>query len=227
MSILLVPASTTISVWGVNPSISTSSWFNVFSRSSLPPPPNPPLPRLRPTASISSMKMIDGVSLRAFSNRSRTREGPTPTNISTKSLPLMEKKGTPASPATAFASKVFPVPGGPTRIPPLGIFAPNFLYFSGLLKKSTNSLTSTLACFRPATSANFVVDFTSACVFTLALPIEKMLPPPPGRPPPAPLDIIRIMSTRLPINRMEGRALRMSSAQILSLTYCTGMNSPG
>jgi hypothetical protein len=40
-------------------------------------------------------------------------EAPTPTNISTKSEPEMEKNGTPASPATARASSVLPVPGGP------------------------------------------------------------------------------------------------------------------
>ncbi len=34
---LLVPASTTTPVEGEKPSISTSSWFSVFSRSSLPP----------------------------------------------------------------------------------------------------------------------------------------------------------------------------------------------
>ena len=40
------------------PSISTSSWFSVCSRSSWPPPR--PAPRWRPTASISSMKMMHG-----------------------------------------------------------------------------------------------------------------------------------------------------------------------
>ena len=40
-------------------------------------------------------------------------EAPTPTNISTKSEPEMVKNGTPASPATARASSVLPVPGGP------------------------------------------------------------------------------------------------------------------
>ena len=54
-----------------------------------------------------------GVFCLACSKRSRTREAPTPTNISTKSEPEMEKKGTPASPATARASRVLPVPGGP------------------------------------------------------------------------------------------------------------------
>ena len=40
-------------------------------------------------------------------------DAPTPTNISTKSEPEIEKNGTPASPATARASSVLPVPGGP------------------------------------------------------------------------------------------------------------------
>ena len=35
------------------------------------------------------------------------------TNISTNSEAAMEKKGTPASPATALARRVLPVPGGP------------------------------------------------------------------------------------------------------------------
>ena len=57
---------------------------------------------------------------------SLTLEAPTPTNISTKSDPEIEKKGTFASPATALAKRVFPVPGGPTIKTPLGIFPPSF-----------------------------------------------------------------------------------------------------
>ena len=75
------------------PSISTSSWFSVCSRSSWPPPM--PAPRWRPTASISSMKMMQGEFCFACSKRSRTRLAPTPTNISTKSEPEIEKNGTP------------------------------------------------------------------------------------------------------------------------------------
>ena len=40
--------------------------------------------------------------------------------------------GTFASPATAFASIVLPVPGGPTSRTPLGIDAPTSEYFFGL-----------------------------------------------------------------------------------------------
>ena len=96
-----------------NPSISTRSWFRVCSRSSCPPPR--PLPRRLATASISSINMIHGAFFFASWNRSRTREAPTPTNISTKSEPEMLKNGTPASPATAFARSVLPVPGGPSK----------------------------------------------------------------------------------------------------------------
>ena len=71
------------------------------------------------------MKMMQGACRSACSNRSRTRAAPTPTNISTNSLPLKEKKGTWASPATARDSSVLPVPGRPTSSTPLGILAPS------------------------------------------------------------------------------------------------------
>ncbi len=70
------------------------------------------------------MKIMQGACFFAVSNISRTLEAPTPTNISTKSEPEIVKKGTFASPAIAFASNVFPVPGGPTVNTPLGIFPP-------------------------------------------------------------------------------------------------------
>ena len=61
-----------------------------------------------------------------------------------KSEPDTEKKGTLASPATARAISVFPVPGGPTNKMPFGIRAPMALYLSGLFKKETTSLISSL-----------------------------------------------------------------------------------
>ena len=120
------------------PSISVSNWFNVFSRSSFPPC-IPPFPLALPIASISSMKIIAGDLAFAWAKRSLTLEAPTPTNISTKSEPESEKNGTLASPATAFANKVFPVPGGPTKRTPFGILPPSLVYFSEFFKKSTTS----------------------------------------------------------------------------------------
>ena len=127
---LLVAARINTPLDGSNPSISARSWLRVCSLSSLPPPYLES--RLLPMASISSMNMIHGADCCACLNRSRTLEAPTPTNISTKSEPESEKKGTPASPATALARSVLPVPGGPTRSAPLGSFAPIWVYLAGL-----------------------------------------------------------------------------------------------
>ena len=132
------------------PSISVSSWLRVFSLSSFDEK-FAFLPLARPIASISSIKTIHGAFCLAWLKRSRTLDAPTPTNISTKSEPDIEKNGTSASPATAFAKRVFPVPGGPTRSAPLGIFPPSFVYLSGFLRKSTISVTSCFASFKPAT----------------------------------------------------------------------------
>ena len=61
-----------------------------------------------------------------------------------KSEPLTDMNGTPASPATALARRVLPVPGGPTRRMPLGMRAPMSLKRAGVLRKSTTSLISSL-----------------------------------------------------------------------------------
>ena len=72
-------------------------------------------------------------------NRSRTRLAPTPTNISTKSEPLIEKNGTSASPAIALASSVLPVPGSPTSSTPRGMRPPRRWNFFGFFRNSTIS----------------------------------------------------------------------------------------
>ena len=147
-------------------------------------------PLALPIASISSIKIIAGDFSFACLNRSRTLLAPTPTNISTKSEPESEKNGTFASPATAFANNVFPVPGGPTSIAPLGIFPPSFVYFSGDLRKSTISVISSLASSNPATSLNVTLTSSLFINFPCVFPILKIWPPPP--PPPLILFIINI-----------------------------------
>ena len=164
------------------PSISTNIWFKVCSRSSCPPPK--PEPRLRATASISSIKMIHGAFFFASANKSRTRDAPTPTNISTKSEPDKLKNGTPASPATALASSVLPVPGGPTIRIPFGILAPTSVYFAGLSKKSTISSNSSFSSLRPATSINFFAFGESGSILVARLLpksiiFEPLAPAPP------------------------------------------------
>ena len=103
------------------------------------------------------MKMMAGAAFLACSNRSRTRAAPTPTNISTNSEPEIEKNGTPASPATARASSVLPVPGGPTSRTPFGMRAPRRPYCFRSFRNSTISSSSALASSTPATSAKLVL----------------------------------------------------------------------
>ena len=98
-------------------------------------------------ASISSMKMIEGARLRASANRSRTRDAPTPTNSSTNADPVTDRNGTCASPATARAMRVLPVPGGPTMSTPRGPVAPAAAYRCGSRRKSTTSL---ISCLTPS-----------------------------------------------------------------------------
>jgi hypothetical protein len=119
------------------------------------PPLKPAVPdvRARPIASSSSMKMIDGCASFACEKRSRTRDAPMPTIASTNSDADIEKNGTSASPATARASSVFPVPGGPLSRTPWGMRPPRRRYFSGWRRKSTISVSSSFASSIPATSA--------------------------------------------------------------------------
>ena len=156
-------------------------------------------------ASISSIKMIEGDFSLACRNKSRTREAPTPTNISTKSDPEREKKGTCASPATALARSVFPVPGGPTSSAPFGIFPPKEVYFSGFLRKSTISCTSSLAPSSPATSWKVIfLSFSPSKSLARERPILKNCPPP--KPPPA----RRIKNIQRPTKSTSGNTTVMS-----------------
>ena len=159
------------------PSISTRIWFSVCSRSSWLPPS--PAPRCRPTASISSTKMMHGEFFLACSNRSRTRLAPTPTNISTNSEPEIEKNGTPASPEMALAISVLPVPGGPTSSTPLGMRAPSEANFCGSLRNSTTSWSSCLDSSAPATSAKVTVGLSPVNIRARLLPKENAWLPAP------------------------------------------------
>jgi hypothetical protein len=125
------------------------------------------------------MKTIDGAFAFACSKRSRTRLAPTPTNISTKSDPEMLKKGTPASPATARASSVLPVPGGPYKSTPLGILAPIAWNFCGASRYSLISCNSSTASSRPATSANVIFgwSFETSRAFDFPKDMTRLPPP--------------------------------------------------
>mmetsp|Transcript_27843 Transcript_27843/g.68663 ORF Transcript_27843/g.68663 Transcript_27843/m.68663 type:complete len:225 (-) Transcript_27843:346-1020(-) len=166
----LVAAITITPRFPSKPSISVRIWLSVCSRSSLPPMPEPEPARWRPIASISSMKMMQGELSLACLKRSRMRDAPTPTNISTNSEPDAEMKPTPASPATARAKSVLPVPGGPSRSTPRGARAPTAANLPGVFRKSTTSRSSSLEPSQPATSANVTPVFGSSCTVLLDLP---------------------------------------------------------
>lgn len=91
--------------------------------------------------------------IRNLLNKSRTRLAPCPTKTSSNSGPAAWKNGTLASPATARANNVLPVPGGPTNKTPLGNLPPKFENFSGFLRNSTTSFNSCLASSQPLTSS--------------------------------------------------------------------------
>ncbi len=92
------------------PSISTSNWFSACSRSSLPPPRPALATRWRPTASISSMKIMQARSswpvrtCRACGSRRRRRTFPR-----SRSRNGEEVHRWPHRPRIS----VLPVPGGP------------------------------------------------------------------------------------------------------------------
>ena len=98
----------------------------------------------------------------------------------------MDRKWTPASPATARASRVLPVPGGPTSSTPLGMRAPRARKRLGSFRNSTISCSSAFSSTAPATSLKVTLRCSSAPVRVRALPKRAVLSPP-APPPPAPL----------------------------------------
>ena len=86
------------------------------------------MPLCLPTASISSIKIIQGEFCLALENNFLTLAAPRPTYNSTNSLAAIEIKLALHSLAIALAIRVLPVPGGPSNKIPLGIWAPAISY---------------------------------------------------------------------------------------------------
>ena len=144
------------------------------------------------------MNTMAGAFFLACSNRSRTRDAPTPTYSSTKSEPEIDKNGTPASPATAFAISVLPVPGGPTSSTPLGMRAPICTNFCGFFRNSTISCSSAFSSSAPATSLNVTLFLPSCASFARALP--NCIGP---APPPDCLFIMKYQNAPISTTRMR------------------------
>ena len=141
MSFLFVhPMTLTLSRF-LNPSSSESNCMNVrwTSRS----PEVPTSTRTEAIASSSSIKIMLGDFAFARSKISLTSFAPSPMNFCTSSLPAISMNVLFVEFATALASRVFPVPGGPYRSIPFGGVIPIFLNSSGFL--SGSSITSLIS----------------------------------------------------------------------------------
>ena len=110
------------------------------------------------------MNTIAGDFLRAALNRRRIRAAPRPANISTNEAADWEKNVAPDSWATALASSVLPVPGGPCRRMPLGTLAPMWRKRLGSRRYSTTSRSSSLASSAPAISAQPICGAESGLI---------------------------------------------------------------
>eukprot|EP01139_Manchomonas_bermudensis_P010055 Amastigsp_a339885_343.p3 type:complete len:140 gc:universal Amastigsp_a339885_343:266-685(+) len=104
MMVLTLPSSSKPSIW-----LSSSIRVRWISRSA----DVPWLKRLPPIASISSMKMMHGSCSRAYANISRMTRALSPMYLSTIADETTLRKLQFICDATARASRVLPVPGGP------------------------------------------------------------------------------------------------------------------
>ncbi len=111
MSGLLVAAMMQTSPRRSKPSISERSCVSV--RWTSLPPELASSSRIAPIESISSMNRIEGDFFRAILKTSRTRRAPSPTYFCANSDPTTRMNVASVRAATAFARRVFPVPGGP------------------------------------------------------------------------------------------------------------------
>ncbi|BAP73219.1 cell division control protein 48 [Kluyveromyces marxianus] len=93
------------------PSISVNNWLTTLSEAPPASPKDPP--RALAMESNSSKKTTVGAAALALSKISRMFDSDSPYHILSNSGPLTEMKLADTSVATAFASKVLPVPGGP------------------------------------------------------------------------------------------------------------------
>ena len=82
------------------------------------------------------------------------RAAPSPANISTNDEADWAKNSAFDSCATAFASSVLPVPGGPCSRMPFGTRAPSLRKRFGSRRNSTTSRSSSFDSSTPATSSH-------------------------------------------------------------------------
>ena len=130
ISSLLVAAMILMLEMLLKPSISVRSCMKVRWTSLSPEVPESR--RCPARLSISSMKKMAGARSQARAKRSLTSFAPSPMNFWISSEATRWMKVVLVLFATALASKVFPVPGGPCNKTPRGGWMPSFLKSSGL-----------------------------------------------------------------------------------------------
>mmetsp|Transcript_18411 Transcript_18411/g.58528 ORF Transcript_18411/g.58528 Transcript_18411/m.58528 type:complete len:201 (-) Transcript_18411:215-817(-) len=128
------------------------------------PPESLPLPRAGARESSSSKKSTQGCMSRAFWKRLRTFRSLSPMYMESSSGPLTLRKCTRHSVATALASSVLPVPGGPKRRTPLRTFSPakRWPCESGSVMQF---MISSFAPCRPPMSAHCTLDARVTATF--------------------------------------------------------------
>mmetsp|Transcript_18819 Transcript_18819/g.58550 ORF Transcript_18819/g.58550 Transcript_18819/m.58550 type:complete len:284 (-) Transcript_18819:457-1308(-) len=113
-------------------------------------PPAPSSNRAPPNESISSKNRMHAFLLRAIWKSSRTMRAPSPTYFCTSSEPDTRIKVQSVWCATARASSVLPVPGGPNSSTPFGCAMPRLSNSSGcLMGSSITSLISFTCLSKP------------------------------------------------------------------------------
>ena len=142
-------AITTTSSAPPKPSISTSSWLSVWSFS-----PEMSLPRVAPTASSSSMKMIAGRRLARLAEQAPdARRAEAGEHLDERGRRLREElraRLVRRRPSRAASCRCR---AGRAAGCPCGTFAPSFLKRFGSRRNSTTSRSSSLASSTPATSS--------------------------------------------------------------------------
>ena len=146
-----------------------SNWFNnssIVLCTSLSPPRLESI-RVPPIESISSMKMIEGACSLAITNNSRTILDPSPIYFCTNSDPETRIKQQSVWWATARASRVFPVPGGPYINTPLGWAIPSDSNSSGCFIGSSITSFISLICFSNPPTMSYVASGTASTLIKL------------------------------------------------------------
>eukprot|EP00349_Pseudokeronopsis_sp_Brazil_P011407 CAMPEP_0202979728 /NCGR_PEP_ID=MMETSP1396-20130829/85807_1 /ASSEMBLY_ACC=CAM_ASM_000872 /TAXON_ID= /ORGANISM="Pseudokeronopsis sp., Strain Brazil" /LENGTH=110 /DNA_ID=CAMNT_0049719297 /DNA_START=412 /DNA_END=744 /DNA_ORIENTATION=+ len=101
--------------------------------------------------------MTQGAEALARLNKERIAFSLSPTYLFSNSGPFMEMKFALDSLETAFATKVFPQPGGPYKRTPAGADRPIYLNFSGLTIGSTMVICSSILTLARAPTSPQVV----------------------------------------------------------------------